>query len=214
MRQRILLGLIALLIAVVAFSLGYELKRPDLSNQTPHDTQLTELPQQTARNTSTLSSEPSIPPASGHKYHALDLLRIRPFPDQGKLVSLDVVTQPSPLYGDAVNYTTLPRNVPDIANVRGVHYKQMLGPHLCIYDVIESLPNEDNVDEPTTVGQITVELNQGVSAPGTLNDWDVEPDGVTEVTTFDGTVRYLPRVRFWQYEDGPFFRSSNPRGNR
>ncbi len=214
MRQRILLSLVALLIAVVAFSLGFELKRPDLPNQTPRDAQRTELPQPITQNTSILSSEQPVPPASGHKYHVLDLLRIRPFPDQGKLVSLDVVSQPSPLYGDAVNYMTLPRNVPDIANVRGVHYKQMLGPHLCIYDVIESLPNEDNVDEPTTVGQITVELNQGVSPPGTLNNWDVEPDGVTEVTTFDGTVRNLPRVRFWQYEDGPFIRSSNPRGNR
>jgi hypothetical protein len=48
----------------------------------------------------------SPPPNSGHRFHALDLLRIRPFPDQGRLVLLNVVAQPTPLYGDAVRYIT------------------------------------------------------------------------------------------------------------
>jgi hypothetical protein len=142
----------------------------------------------------------SPPPNSGHRYHALDLLRIRPFPDQGQLVLLNVIAQPSPLYGDAVSYTTLHLNIPEVANVRGVRFKRLLNNRLCIYDVIESLPNEENVDEPTTIGQIAVELNSGISPPGYENNWEVEPDGFQEVTMTDGTVLHLPKVRFWSYE--------------
>lgn len=142
----------------------------------------------------------SPPPNSGNRYHALDLLRIRPFPDQGRLVLLNVVAQPSPLYGDAVNYTTLHRGIPEVANVRGVRYKGVLKPNLCIYDVIEALPNGEGADEPTSVGQIVVELNPEISPPGNENNWVVEPDGFEEVTTRDGAVMHIPKVRFWHFE--------------
>jgi hypothetical protein len=75
----------------------------------------------------------------------------------------------------------------------------MLGPGLCIYDVIEALPG-DGVMEPTGIGQIAVELNAGVSPPGNENNWEVEPDGFEEVTTTNGTVLHLPKVHFWSYE--------------
>lgn len=207
MRQRILLCLVVFLIAVVAFTLGFEARRPNPPRQSSPQPQSagspqqpTELPQPLDRFGDTQPPQPAAPPNSGHKYYALDLLRMRSFPDQGRLVFLNVVSQPSPLYGDVVSYTTLHRNIPEIANVRGVRFKRMVGPHLYLYDIVEALPNEENVDEPTAVGQIVVEVNPGVTPPGYENNWEVEPDGFQEATATDGTVLHIPKVRFWRYE--------------
>jgi hypothetical protein len=144
-------------------------------------------------------AEPSSPTPSGHTYHVLDLLQKRPFPDQGKLVLLNVVSQPTLLYENVVSYMTLHRNIPEAANVRGVRFKGMLNPRLCLYDVIEALPG-DGVEEPTAVGQIVVEIGPNVTPPGNENNWEVEPEGFQEVTTTEGTVLHLPKVRFWSYE--------------
>jgi len=151
-------------------------------------------------NSDAQMSSLSPPPNSGHQFHALDLLRMRPFPDQGRLVGLNVVAQPTPLYGDAVRYITLHRDIPDVANVRGVRYKDILKPNLFIYDVNEALPNGEGIDEPTSVGQIVVELNPGVSPPGYENNWVVEPEGFEEVTTGNGRVIHMPKIRFWHFE--------------
>jgi hypothetical protein len=66
--------------------------------------------------------------------------------------------------------------------------------------VSEALPNGEGIDEPTSVGQIVVELNPGVTPPSYENNWVVEPEGFEEVTTNDGTVMHMPKIRFWHFE--------------
>ena len=142
--------------------------------------------------------KPSVPPASDHSYHALDLLLTRPFPDQGELVVLDVAAQPSVAYGRVIMYNTWAGQNPDEAYARGLHFSQMLGTNICIFDVIESVPG-DGVAVPKSAGSIAVEIADDGSVPNSARIWDVEPEGVEEVTMTDGTVLQLPKVRFWRY---------------
>jgi hypothetical protein len=144
---------------------------------------------------------PTAPPASGHSYHALDLLLTRPFPDQGSWVALDVAAQPTVAYGRVVHYATWPGKIPDEANARGVRFSQMLGQTVCIFDVIESAPGE-GVAVPRSAGRIAVEIEPGYRVPNSSLIWDVVPDGVEEVTTDNGTLLQLPKVRFWRYHWG------------
>ncbi len=199
MRRKVLFGFAGLLIAIAAFTLGFELRHDGTADQSQSVLPETKSPQPSVNSHGVTPTEPLAPPISGHKYHALDLLRMRPFPDQDRLVLLNVVSQPNAVYGDVVDYITLRRGIPEEANARGVRFKGMFGPRLCIYDVIEALPG-DGVMEQTAVRQIAVELSPGVSPPGNENNWNVEPDGFQEVTASDGTVLHLPKIRFWSYE--------------
>jgi hypothetical protein len=143
----------------------------------------------------------TMPPASGHSYHAVDLLLTRPFPDQGSWVALDVAAQPTVAYGRVVHYDTWPGKIPDEANARGVRFSQMLGQTICIFDVIEMVSGED-VSTPRSAGRIAVEIEAGWRVPDSSLIWDVVPEGVEEVTTDNGTVLQLPKVKFWRYHWG------------
>lgn len=157
-----------------------------------------DVPARVPAETGPVPVEPSVPPASGHVYHALDLLLMRPFPDQGELIVLDVAAQPSVAYGRVVMYNTWPGRLPDEANSRGVRFSQMLRDGTCIFNVIESVPG-NGVAVPQSAGSIAVEIQDGASVPDAARIWDVEPDGTEEVTMNDGTVLQLPKVRFWSY---------------
>jgi len=142
----------------------------------------------------------TIPAYTGHTYHALDLLIKRPFPDQGGLISLDVAAQPSVGYGMILAYNTWPGRIPEEANARGVRFSQMLGDTICIFDVIQAV-TEDGKVVPQSAGQIAVEIIGGSHIPDSDGIWDVEPEGIEEVTTNNGTVLHLPKVRFWRYHN-------------
>lgn len=141
---------------------------------------------------------PSAPPSSGNSYHAIDLLTTRPFPDQGELVVLDVAASPTVADGRVLHYATYPGHIPAEAYAHGVSFKQMLGANVCIYDAIEQVPG-DGRTVPDSAGQIAVEIQTGMVCPSAERLWDAEPNGVEEVTLNDGTVKQLPKVRFWSY---------------
>ncbi len=158
-------------------------------------------PMKSANDASTEPTTPVRPANSGHLYRALDLLLRRPFPDQGKMVTLDVVSTPHMgRDGKVIAYTNIPVPIPVEVHARGVSLSNCIEDTLCVFDVIEQGGPEDiNVERPRSAGAIIVEIARDSGAPSEAKIWDVEPIGSQELTLQNGTVLRLPKVRFWGY---------------
>lgn len=194
----LLLGISALVVA--AFFLGRSTMQPVPGVHTSELRGATETPAPIAIDSaSPVSTPPAMPPDSGHSYHAIDLLLTRPFPDQGNLVALDVAAQPTVAYGKVVKYNTVPGKIADAAEVRGVLFSQKLGQTVCVFDVLESV---FGASVPQSAGRIAVEIEPGWRVPDSSLIWDVEPEGVEDVTRADGVIMELPKVRFVRYHWG------------
>jgi hypothetical protein len=202
MKRRIVIGASLILVIAIAFFLGIFYQSTVTTQPVPSsESSLTTGNIDAEQSQTSAGAIPTMPTASGDSYYALDLLIKRPFPDQGQLITLDVAASPSVVDGRVLSYQTYPGHIPNEAYARGINFKQMLGNDICIYDVIEQVPG-DGRTIPDSAGQIAVEIGPNIVCPSSERIWDAEPKDVEEVTLNDGTIKQLPKVRFWRYHAG------------
>lgn len=146
----------------------------------------------------------SLPPESGHSYHAYELL-YHPDRDLGNLIELDPFSVPvlNPTIPDFVTYIKLRPRDAVLAGMVGLRYANDISSNVSVFDVRA----EDTAGDFTqgtdiiTVGQIAVQISGPNQTPNPLRDWNVEPKGTIEGTTAAGLVVRVPIVRFWRYSD-------------
>lgn len=173
------------------------------------------IPERTTPSTSTVKSgvvddasrqndenrAPQVPAVSGHKYHALELLR-NPDQDEGQLVELDPWSFPI-LSRGLIVYQRLGKNIAVTNGRIGLRANRNLSDNTILYDVMLN-DLSGNFLEGTdfiSTGQIAVQMSKPGLSPDTLQTWDVEPMGTIDGTTAAGLVVRIPLIRFWRYHD-------------
>ena len=141
-------------------------------------------------------SKPQAPPFTGQTLHPYDLLK-NPYQSRGKLIGFNLNSLPVLYNGAVIQYSgPMDPTMGTRLGLMALRLERMTDENVALYNIMGIEAGGSNGQ---ILGQIAVDLPEGMTELKFDRAWMVEPLEPLKGTNYLGAAIQIPSVRFWRY---------------